>query len=208
VVTDFPPTPDASAGDDAVDLVVVGASAGGVPALQQLVAGLPADLAVPVAIVLHVDPRHRSLLTEILRRRATLPVETAEDGAPLAPATIYIAPPGAHLLVNHDRTMSLTHSELVHFVRPSVDLLFESAAAAFGPGTIAAILTGTGTDGAMGAAAVKQRGGTVIVQDAATSDYFGMPAAAIATGCVDRVLSLAEIPVAIAALVAASQEVP
>jgi two-component system, chemotaxis family, protein-glutamate methylesterase/glutaminase len=206
-VTVLPPTPETSPGGGAFDLVVVGASAGGVPALQQLVAGLPADLAVPVAIVLHVDPRHRSLLSEILGRQAALPVETAEDGAPLVPATIYVAPPGAHLLVNPDRTMSLTHSEMVHFVRPSIDLLLESAAAAFGRGTIATILTGTGTDGAMGAEAVKLRGGTVIVQDEATSDYFGMPAAAIATGCVDRVLPLAEIPAAIATLVAASQEV-
>ena len=209
-----PTSTTTSSGDDATgdngsfSIIVVGASAGGVTALQELVAGLPADLPVPVVVVLHVDPRHRSLLAEILGRRAPMTVETAADGMAMAPATIYIAPPGAHLLVNPDGRLSLTHSELVHFVRPSADLLFESAAGAYGPRTIAVVLTGTGTDGAMGVEAVKKTGGTVIAQDEATSDYFGMPSSAIATGCVDFVLGLDEIPAALVTLVTKTEESP
>lgn len=191
---------------DGYRIVAVAASAGGVSALQELVAALPADLPVPVVVVQHVDPRHRSLLTEILRRRTTLSVETAVEGTRLVPATVYIAPPDQHLLVDYAR-ISLSHSELVHFVRPSADLLFESVAGAYGPSAIAVVLTGTGTDGAMGVEAVKKTGGTVIAQDEATSDYFGMPSAAIATGCVDFVLPLAEIPDAIVTLVT-QNEVP
>lgn len=186
---------------DRYRLVVVAASAGGVAALQALVAGIPSDFPVPVVIVQHLDRRHRSLLAEILARRTGASVEQARSGQAMASATIYVAPPDEHLLVNADRTFSLSHSELVHFVRPSADLLFESAAGAFGSGTIAVVLTGTGSDGAMGVAAVKERGGTVIAQDMATSDYFGMPGAAIDTGCVDFVLPLDEIAGALVTLV-------
>ncbi len=191
-------------GDDRYRIVAVGASAGGVTALQELVGALPGDLSVPIVVVQHVDPRHRSLLTEILRRRAALSVETAVAGTRLLPATVYIAPPDHHLLVDQG-AIALTHSELVHFVRPSVDLLFESVAGAYGAATIAVVLTGTGSDGAMGVEAVKKTGGTVIAQDEASSDYFGMPSAAIATNCVDFVLPLAEIPEAIVTLVTGNE---
>lgn len=97
--------------------------------------------------------------------------------------------------------MSLTQTELVNFVRPSADLLFESVAAAYGERAIAVVLTGTGHDGSMGVTAIKKRGGTVIVQDEASSEFFGMPSAAIKTGAVDFVLSLDEIPTALQALV-------
>lgn len=97
--------------------------------------------------------------------------------------------------------MSLTQTELVNFVRPSADLLFESVAAAYGERAIAVVLTGTGHDGSMGVTAIKKRGGTVIVQDEASSEFFGMPSAAIKTGAVDFVLSLDEIPTALQTLV-------
>jgi two-component system chemotaxis response regulator CheB len=106
------------------------------------------------------------------------------------------------LLINRDGTMSLTQTELVNFVRPSADLLFESVAAAYGERAIAVVLTGAGKDGSMGVTAIKKRGGTVIVQDEATSEFFGMPSAAIRTGTVDFVLSLEEIPSALVTLVA------
>lgn len=174
-------------------LVVVASSAGGVQALMQLVSDIPKEFAPPIVVVQHVDPRHRSLLVEILARRSSLEVSSIEEGTQLAPSTIYVAPPGLHVLVNPDATLSLSRAELVHFVRPSADLLFESAAASFTDQVIAVVLTGTGEDGARGTKAVKAMGGTIIVQDEATSAYFGMPGAAIAAGCVDFILPLDEI---------------
>ena len=182
-------------------VVVVGASAGGVTALQTFVAGLPSDLAIPILVVQHLDRRHRSLLVEILDRRTALSVLQAADGMMPLPGEIVVAPPDHHLLVNADGTVTLAHSELVHFVRPSADILFDSAARAFGAGVIAVVLTGTGADAAMGAEAVKDRGGIVLASDEATSEYFGMPGAAIATGCVDFVLPLDQIAGAITTLV-------
>jgi two-component system chemotaxis response regulator CheB len=154
-----------------------------------------------VVVVQHLDPRHRSLLAQILGRRTGLLVREAVDGARLRNGEVLVAPPDRHLLVNADGTVSLTQSELVHFTRPSADLLFESLAAAYGPRAIAVVLTGTGSDGSMGVTAVKKRGGTVIVQDEASSEFFGMPSAAIRTGVVDFVLGLDEIPGAIQVLV-------
>lgn len=181
-------------------LVVVAASAGGVQALTSLVSGLPAGFGLPVVVVQHVDPRHRSLLVEILGRRSALPVRHAEEGTKLEAGVVYIAPPGSHVLVNPDGTLSLSQAELVHFVRPSADLLFESAAASFKGGVIAVVLTGSGQDGATGVKAVKKMGGTVLAQDEASSEFFGMPGSAIATGAVDFVLPLEEIPTALATL--------
>ncbi len=182
------------------DLVVVAASAGGVQALMQMVSDLPADFRPPILIVQHVDPRHRSLLVDILGRRSPLRVSSVVEGTALEPGTIYVAPPGLHLLVNPDGTLSLSKAELVHFVRPSADLLFESAAASFTDRVIAVVLTGTGEDGANGVRAIKAMGGTVLAQDEATSAYFGMPRAAIDTGCVDFVLPLDEIAEALMTL--------
>ena len=114
---------------------------------------------------------------------------------------VFIAPPNRHLLVNSDATISLSQSELVHFVRPSADLLFESVAASYKDRAIAVVLTGSGSDGSMGVRAIKKMGGTVIVQDEKTSEFFGMPGAAIQTGNVDFILPLAEISPALVTLV-------
>ncbi|MEW6299653.1 MAG: chemotaxis protein CheB, partial [Thermodesulfobacteriota bacterium] len=154
-----------------------------------------------VLIVQHLDPRHRSLMASILSRRTPLRVKEAEEGDRLAPATVFIAPPNRHLLVNPDGTLSLSQSELVHFVRPSADLLFESVAASYRDRAIAVVLSGSGSDGAMGVRAVKKTGGTVIVQDEKTSEFAGMPGAAIQTGLVDFILPLDEIPLALVTLV-------
>jgi two-component system chemotaxis response regulator CheB len=145
-------------------------------------------------------------MPEIMSRRSKLPVKQAEHGMELLPAHVYLAPPDNHLLVNRNATVSLTQTELVNFVRPSADLLFESVAAAYGERAIAVVLTGSGKDGSMGVTAIKQRGGTVIAQDEDSSEFFGMPSAAIRTGTVDFVLSLEEIPGALQLLVAG--EVP
>ena len=184
----------------AFDIVALAASAGGLNALSQVLSQLPANFPVPVLIVQHLDPRHRSLMAEILRRRTSLPVKQAEEGDSLTAGIVYIAPPNRHLLVNPDRTLSLSQSELVHFLRPSADLMFDSVAASYKDRAIAVILTGTGKDGAMGVQAIRKMGGTVIAQDEATSEFFSMPSAAIQMGA-DFVLPLSEIAIALVSLV-------
>lgn len=169
------------------------ASAGGVTALCRLLESMPTGLPVTILIVQHVDPRHQSLMAEILSRRTTMGVSHAEQGERLERGHVYVAPPDHHLLVSIGATVSLTQSELVHFVRPSADLLFESVAALYKERAIAVVLTGTGSDGAMGVRAIKKTGGTTIAQDQASSDFFGMPGEAIRTGLVDFVLPLDEI---------------
>ena len=186
----------------AFDIVAIAASAGGVVALLQIVSRLPADFAATIVVVQHLDPRHRSLMPQIFGRRSNLPVDAAVEGMEVERGHVYLAPPDRHMLINRDGTVSLTQTELVNFVRPSADLLFESVAAAYGERAIAVVLTGAGKDGSMGVTAIKKRGGTVIVQDEATSQFFGMPSAAIRTGVVDFVLSLDEIPSALVTLVA------
>jgi two-component system chemotaxis response regulator CheB len=187
--------------DAAFDIVALAASAGGLKALSRVLEALPADFPATVVVVQHLDPRHRSLMANILSRRTPLHVKQAEEGERVCPATVYIAPPNRHLLVNSDGTLSLTQSELVHFLRPSADLLFESVAASYRDRAIAVVLTGTGSDGAMGVQAIKKMGGTVLVQDETTAEFFGMPSAAIQSGSVDFVLPLDEIPLALVTLV-------
>ena len=184
------------------DIIALAASAGGLKALSHVLAALPADFPASIVVVQHLDPRHRSLMADILSRRTALQVKQAEEGGRLTPGMAYIAPPNRHLLVNPDGTLSLSQTELVHFVRPSADLLFESVAASFKDRVIAVVLSGTGSDGSMGVRAIKKMGGTVIVQDEKSSEFFGMPGAAVQTGCVDFVLPLDEIAPALATLVA------
>jgi two-component system chemotaxis response regulator CheB len=185
----------------AFDIIALAASAGGLTALSRVLAALPADFPAVIVVVQHLDPRHRSLMADILSRRTPLQVKQAEEGERVSPATVYIAPPNRHLLVNPDGTLSLSQSELVHFLRPSADLLFESVAASYRERAIAVVLTGTGSDGAMGVQAIKKMGGTVIAQDETTAEFFGMPGAAIQSGSVDFVLPLDEIPTALVTLV-------
>lgn len=185
----------------AFELIAMAASAGGLGALGSVLSALPPDFPVSIVVVQHLDPRHASLMAGILTRRTPLSVQEARDGDRLSSGTVFVAPPDRHLLVNRDGSLSLTQTELVHFVRPSADLLFESVAASYRDRAIAVVLTGTGSDGSMGVQAVKKMGGTVIAQDESSSEFFGMPGAAIQTGSVDFVLPLNEIPHALATLV-------
>jgi two-component system, chemotaxis family, protein-glutamate methylesterase/glutaminase len=182
------------------DIVAMAASAGGLNALTQVLSALPKEFPLPILVVQHLDPRHRSLMADILGRRTTLVVQEARHGDRVRKGTVYIAPPDNHLLVDAEGILTLTHTELVHFVRPSADLLFESTAAGYRERGIAVVLSGSGTDGSMGVTAVKKMGGTVIVQDKQSSEFFGMPGAAIGTGNVDFVLPLAEIASALQTL--------
>jgi two-component system, chemotaxis family, protein-glutamate methylesterase/glutaminase len=185
----------------AYDIVALAASAGGLNAISQILENLPVNFPAAIALVQHLAPQHRSLMADILSRKTALRVKQAEQGDPIAAGTVYIAPPNRHLLVNPDKTLSLTQTELVHFLRPSADLLFESVAASYKDRAIAIVLSGTGNDGAMGVQAIHTMGGTVIAQDEETSEFFGMPSAAIQTGVVDFVLPLPQIADALMSIV-------
>jgi two-component system chemotaxis response regulator CheB len=193
--------PDPYAPDAHFDVVAIASSAGGLAALKAVLSGLPADFPVAITIVQHLAPSRHSMIAEILGRQTTLEIRQAQEGQRLRAGTAYIAPPDYHLLVHGDGTLSLSHSELVHFVRPSADLLFESIAASYRAGVIAVVLTGSGHDGRMGVQAVKEMGGTVIAQDEESSEFFGMPQTAIETGCVDFILPLERIASALLSLV-------
>lgn len=181
--------------------MALAASAGGLTAVSQVLGQLPDNFPAAIAIVQHLDPTHRSFMADILSRKTALSVKQAEAGEQVQAGTVYIAPPNYHLLVNPDKTLALTQTERVHFLRPSADLLFESVAVAYQDHAIAVVLTGTGTDGAVGVQAIHQNGGKVIAQDQATSDFFGMPGSAVETGAVDFVLPLSEIAAALMRLV-------
>ncbi len=194
-------SPETGSTSVAFDVVAIAASAGGLNAISRVLKDLPQDFGASIVIVQHLDPRHRSLMAEIMNRHTRLPVKQAQDGESIQLNTVYIAPPDRHLLVNVDHTMSLTHTELVHFVRPSADLMFESIAFAYKDRAIAVVLSGSGCDGAMGVQAIKKMGGTVIAQDEDTAQFFGMPGAAIQSGSVDFTLPLDQISRALVTLV-------
>jgi len=141
-------------------------------------------------------------MPQVVGRHSRMPVTHAEDGTRVAKDHVYLAPPDHHMLVNRRGLVTLTDTELVNFVRPSADLMFESIAAAYGERAIAVVLTGSGHDGAMGVTAIKQRGGTVVAQDEASSEFFGMPGSAIKTGVVDHVVPLDEMASKLVALLA------
>ena len=174
-------------------VVAVAASAGGIAALSKVLGALTADYPVPVLVVQHLSPRHETVLAELLGHRTALRVRLARDGERLVSGDVYVAPPDHHLLVTADGFVQLSDSERVHFVRPSADLLFESVAAAYGPAAVACVLTGTGRDGAQGAATVKEAGGTVIVEDPESAQFNGMPEAALRACAPVPALPLAEI---------------
>jgi two-component system chemotaxis response regulator CheB len=197
-----PPAAIAGRAADGFDIVALAASAGGLKALTEVLAALPGDFPAALVVVQHLDPRHRSLMAEILSRRTALAVRQAAEGDRVCSGNVFIAPPDRHLLVNPDGELSLTRTELVHFSRPSADLLFESVAASYRTRAIAVVLSGTGSDGSMGARAIKKTGGTLIVQDPATAEFSGMPAAALHTGLADFVLPLDEIAGALRTLLA------
>jgi two-component system, chemotaxis family, protein-glutamate methylesterase/glutaminase len=175
------------------DIVAIATSAGGLRALSTVLEQLPADFPVPIVVVQHLDPRHSSSLAAILGRRTRLRVREAAGGEAAERGTVYVAPPNAHLVINPDTTLTLLHTDRVHFARPSADRLFESVAGSFGPRGIGVVLTGAGSDGADGVREIKKMGGKVVAQDRATSDFYGMPGAAALTGSVDYVVPLKEI---------------
>lgn len=182
------------------DAVVIGASAGGVEALGTLLAALPPTFSAAILTVLHLPPDRGTVLPTLLGRRCARPVKEAEDKEPVQPGTVYLAPPDYHLLVEPDRTLSLSRDEPVHYSRPAIDPLFESAALVWRERLLGIILTGASSDGADGLREVRACGGRAWIQspDEATSPV--MPAAALAMAGADEVLRLADIAARLANL--------
>ena len=174
-------------------LVVIGASAGGIEALRELVHGLPPDLATPIAIVLHTSPQAPGILHDILSRSGPLTAIAPADGERLHAGRIYVAPPDYHLLIEPGR-VRVTKGPRENRFRPAIDPLFRSAAQVYGPGTIGVVLTGNLDDGAAGLWAIKQLGGTAIVQDPADALFPSMPQNALATVAADHVVALSSLP--------------
>ncbi len=172
--------------------MVVGASAGGVEALAELVSELPADLPAALFIVLHIMPTGTSYLPGILTRRGRLPATTALDGEPIEHGHIYVAPPDSHLLVGR-RNLRVAPGPREHGHRPAVDVLFRSAARAHGPAVVAIVLSGLLDDGTAGLSFVKSRGGMAVVQDPEDALFPGMPHSAISHVEVDHVLPVRSI---------------
>jgi two-component system chemotaxis response regulator CheB len=175
------------------DIVVVGASAGGVPALQALAAGLPATLPATVLVVMHITPYAESRLADILNRAGPLPAEAARDGAPIVPGRIYVSVPDRHLLVEKNR-LRVTRGPKENRTRPAVDVLFRSAAYACGPRVIGIVLSGNLDDGTAGLWAIKDRGGIALVQSTEEAQYPSMPESAIQQIAVDRIISVRDMP--------------
>jgi two-component system, chemotaxis family, protein-glutamate methylesterase/glutaminase len=187
------PTAERPLAPAATQVVALVGSAGGLRGFVRVLEQLPADFPGAIVIVLHLQAAHPSMLATVLGRSSVLPVKQAEAGEPLEPGHVYVAPPGAHLIVSAGGTLQLDTAPPIHFLRPSADMLLESLAAVYGADSMAIVFSGTGTDGAAGAAALKASGGMVLAQDEDSSEYFGMPAAAIARGVVDKVLALDRI---------------
>jgi two-component system chemotaxis response regulator CheB len=168
-------------------------SAGGLDVLGRLLPLIPASFPLPVIVVQHLHPLQDRSFLEILGRSCALVVREAEEKEKALPGVVYFAPPNYHLMLESDATFSLSVDEKVNYSRPSMDVLFETAAEAFGPGLIGIILTGAGRDGAVGLRRIKENGGTTIVQDPATAQFPIMPMAAMEETKVDHVMNIEEI---------------
>ncbi|WP_312933355.1 chemotaxis protein CheB [Pseudomonas sp.] len=173
--------------------IVIGASAGGVAALFEVLGLLPPAFSLPVLCVLHLPQDRPSHLAAVLQQRLGRPVHEARDKESIMSGSIYVAGPGYHLSVERDLSLSLSQEEPVHFSRPAIDFLFESAADAYGADLMGIVLTGANQDGARGLARIKQQGGRTVVQDPNEAQVGLMPQAALALHAPDHILSLSGI---------------
>jgi two-component system chemotaxis response regulator CheB len=186
---------------EATRVIAIATSSGGLAALSEVLRGLPATLPAAILVLQHLSADQPSYLSEILGGRTGLAVQDAEAGMRLEHGVVCVAPPGVHLLVGADRRIVLSHLPPLNWCRPSADRMFASVGESYGALAIAVVLTGYGVDGAEGAQALRRLGGTVLVQDDATSAVTGMPRAARRAGSVDRVLPLGDIAAELESLV-------
>lgn len=173
--------------------IVIGASAGALEALSTILPSLPTDYPLPIFVVVHIPPDKKSILAELFKAKCRMNVVEVEDKEPIFPGTIYFAPPDYHLLVENDQTLSLSSDEPVLFSRPSIDVLFESAADVYGRQLTGIILTGANQDGAKGMKAIAEAGGEAIVQEPGEAFQAAMPEGAIASTPDARIMSLGSI---------------
>lgn len=176
-----------------VDAIVVGASAGGVEALLKVFSSIEPGFHLPILTVLHVPEERRSQLAQVFAARLPIRVKEADDKEDIAPGTLYFAGPGYHLSVEADRSLSLSQEDRVYHSRPSIDILFSSAADAFGARLAGILLTGANNDGASGLAYIKDCGGLTVVQDPNQAQARTMPEAALALHSPDYLLPLNDI---------------
>ncbi|MBN2614119.1 MAG: chemotaxis protein CheB [Bacteroidales bacterium] len=175
------------------EAIVMGTSAGGLSALKKMLPGFPADFPCPVLVVQHISPQSDSYLIKMLDELCPMKVKEAVDTEQIESGTIYFAPPDYHLLVETDRSMSLTVDEKVNYSRPSIDVLFETAAEAYGENLIGIILTGANADGAVGLLKIKNYGGYTMVQDPNDAENAVMPEKAMRMVLPDQVLTIDEM---------------
>lgn len=175
------------------EAVVIGGSAGAIFALSHILPSLPPDYPVPIFVAVHVPAEKHSSIAQLFQSTCRLTVKEAEDKEPILRGTVYFAPPDYHVLVEHDRHLSLSSDEPVNYSRPSIDVLFESAADAYRDGLLAVILTGTNHDGAQGVRAVCEAGGMALVQTPESAEARVMPEAALAACAQARSMSLTDI---------------
>lgn len=176
-----------------IEAVVIGASAGGIEALKQILPTLPETYNIPIIIVLHIPAGEPSLLPEVFEHKVKLPVKEATDKEIIKPGTIYFAPSSYHLLIEKNKTFSLSIKEPVLFSRPSIDVLFESASQAYSETLVGILLTGANKDGAEGLKKIKEANGIAIVQNPINAEMSEMPAAGMALAAPEHVLSLDKI---------------
>jgi two-component system, chemotaxis family, protein-glutamate methylesterase/glutaminase len=176
-----------------IEAVVLGASAGAVEALSVVLPSIPRGFLVPLMVVVHTPPAYRNAMVELFQAKCPVPIKEAEDKEPIRQGTVYFAPPNYHLLVEKDRRLSLSIDEPVLYSRPSIDVLFETAAEAYGRGLAGIVLTGANSDGARGLRAVCEMGGVGVVQRPELAQESTMPQAALEACPGARVLSLEQI---------------
>ncbi|MCP4693391.1 MAG: chemotaxis protein CheB [Desulfobacterales bacterium] len=173
--------------------VVIGVSAGGMKALNTILPELPRHFSLPVIVVIHRHAESDDYLERSLNERCELPVKQADEKEKIQAGSVYFAPPNYHLLVEEDHTFSLSVDQVVNFARPSIDVLFESAAYCYGARVIGVILTGANSDGSQGLKTIKEMGGLAIVQTPESAEVNAMPKAAIAAARPDHILDLQKI---------------
>jgi two-component system chemotaxis response regulator CheB len=180
---------------EASKAVAIGASAGALEALSIVFRNLPADYPLPILVVVHVPPDKKSVMAEVVRAKCRMQVREAEDKEPLEAGTVYLAPPDYHMLVEADKYISLSNEEAVMYSRPSIDVLFESAADAYGENMLGVVLTGANADGARGLRAIEEAGGGALVQEPQGAFASAMPLAALNACKNARRLSLEDISI-------------